>query len=117
MAAEDYLADIDRAEAWLKPRAGHRPWFRFPFLNEGRQDKVKRDAIRAGLAARGLRNGYVTAESSDWHMETLTIAAKAAGKTMDMDALRDLLCGKPCRAQRSSTKRWRSRRPGVRSSR
>lgn len=90
MAAEDYLADIDRAEAWLKPRAGHRPWFRFPFLNEGRQDKVKRDAIRAGLAARGLRNGYVTAESSDWHMETLTIAAKAAGKTMNMDALRDL---------------------------
>lgn len=90
LTAAAYLAEIDRAEAWLKPRAGYRPWFRFPFLNEGRDDKAKRDAVRAGLAARGLRNGYVTADSSDWHIEALTIAAKAAGKSIDMDALRDL---------------------------
>lgn len=87
-SAADYLANIDRADAWLRPHAGFRPWFRFPFLDEGGRDKVKRDAIRAGLAARGLRNGYVTAEASDWNMETLTVAAKKAGKPMDMDALR-----------------------------
>ncbi len=89
-AAPDYLADIDRAEAWLRSREGYRPWFRFPFLNEGRADKIKRDAVRAGLAARGLTNGYVTAEALDWHLEALTIAAKAAGEAIDMDALRDL---------------------------
>ncbi|WP_422058468.1 polysaccharide deacetylase family protein [Sphingomonas sp.] len=88
--AQAYLADLDRAEAWLKVRAGYRPWFRFPFLDEGGKDKVKRDAIRAGLKARGLTNGYVTAESSDWNIESLTIAAKQAGKTMDMKALREL---------------------------
>ena len=88
--ADAYLADVDRAEAWLKPRPGYRPWFRFPFLDEGGKDKVKRDAIRAGLKARGLINGYVTAESSDWNIESLTIAAKQAGKTIDMKALRDL---------------------------
>ncbi|MFN4096953.1 MAG: polysaccharide deacetylase family protein [Sphingomonas sp.] len=88
--ADAYLADVDRAEAWLKPRPGYRPWFRFPFLDEGGRDKVKRDAIRVGLKARGLINGYVTAESSDWNIESLTIAAKQAGKTIDMKALRDL---------------------------
>ncbi|TGX50455.1 polysaccharide deacetylase [Sphingomonas gei] len=85
-----YLADIDKAEAWLKPRHGYRPWFRYPFLDEGGSDKAKRDAVRAGLAARGLTNGYVTAEGSDWNLEQLTIDAKKAGKTIDMAGLRDL---------------------------
>jgi peptidoglycan/xylan/chitin deacetylase (PgdA/CDA1 family) len=90
LAVADYLADIDRAESWLKPRRGYRPWFRFPFLDEGGKDKAKRDAVRAGLAARGLINGYVTAEASDWNMEQRTIEAKKAGKTIDMAGLRDL---------------------------
>jgi peptidoglycan/xylan/chitin deacetylase (PgdA/CDA1 family) len=82
-----YLADLDAAEAWLKGRPGYRPWFRFPFLDEGGKDKAKRDALRAGLAARGLRNGYVTAESSDWHLESLTRDAVRAGKKIDRTAL------------------------------
>ena len=82
-----YLADIDAAEFWLKGRPGYRPWFRFPFLDEGGKDKAKRDALRAGLAERGLRNGYVTAESSDWHLESLTREAVQAGKTVDRKAL------------------------------
>lgn len=90
LTAEAYLADIDRAETWLAPRPGYRPWFRYPFLDEGGKDKAKRDAVRAGLAARGLTNGYVTAEGSDWNLETLTVEAKKAGKTIDMAALRDL---------------------------
>lgn len=88
--AEDYLADLDRAAAWLEGRAGYRPWFCFPYLGEGGRDKEKRDAVRQGLAERGLRNGYVTADGSDWHLEALTIEAAKAGKTMDMKALRRL---------------------------
>jgi peptidoglycan/xylan/chitin deacetylase (PgdA/CDA1 family) len=90
ISAEDYLADVDRAEEWLRDRAGRRPWFRFPFLGEGGTDRAKRDAVRAGLAARGLRNGYVTVDASDWHMEQLTVDAVRAGKRIDMDALRGL---------------------------
>lgn len=86
----DYLADVDKAEAWLEPRPGRRPWFRFPFLDEGGRDKAKRDAVRAGLAGRGLTNGYVTAEGSDWNIEQLAVDAKKAGKKIDMAALRDL---------------------------
>lgn len=90
MAAADYLADIDQAQAWLKGRAGYRPWFRFPFLDEGGKDKAKRDAVREGLKARGLANGYVTAEASDWNIDALAAAAKKDGKKIDMAALRDL---------------------------
>ncbi len=89
-ATADYIADIDRAEAWLNGRNGRRPWFRFPFLNEGRGDKVKRDSVRAALKARGLRNGYVTVDGSDWNLEALTATAVAAGKSVDMAALRNL---------------------------
>ena len=88
--AEGYLADIDRAADWLRGRAGYRPWFRFPYLDEGADDKVKRDAVRAGLKARGLANGYVTADGSDWHLEFLTIAAQEQGKPMDIKQLRRL---------------------------
>ncbi|HEX8241334.1 MAG TPA: polysaccharide deacetylase family protein [Allosphingosinicella sp.] len=90
MPAVDYLADVDRAESWLKGRKGRRAWFRFPFLDEGRGDKAKRDAVRAGLKARGLRNGYVTAEASDWNMDALATEAAQRGKKMDIDALREL---------------------------
>ncbi len=85
-----YLADIDMASAWIKGRKGYRPWYRFTFLDEGRADKAKRDDMRAALKARGLRNGYVTVEASDWNIEDLTLAAAAAGNMMDQTALRDL---------------------------
>lgn len=90
MTAEAYLADIDRASGWLMGRKGLRPWFRFPFLDEGGTDKAKRDAVRAGLAARKLSNGYVTVDGSDWNIEGLTAQARKTGEPIDMDALRDL---------------------------
>jgi peptidoglycan/xylan/chitin deacetylase (PgdA/CDA1 family) len=90
MTAAAYLADIDRAGAWLKGRPGLRPWFRFPYLDEGGNDKGKRDAVRAGLATRGLSNGYVTVDGSDWNIESLTADARKAGKRVDRDGLRDL---------------------------
>jgi peptidoglycan-N-acetylglucosamine deacetylase len=93
ISADDYLADIDKASIWLKGRHGYRPWFRFPYLDEGGRDKAKRDAVRTGLAARGLRNGYVTADGADYNLEDLTIQAVKAGKTMDMKALRKLYVG------------------------
>lgn len=85
-----FLADIDRAEAWLKAQDGYRAWFRFPYLDEGGADKAKRDAVRTGLKARGLTNGYVTLDGSDWQLEGLTQGAARAGQAMDMAGLRTL---------------------------
>jgi peptidoglycan-N-acetylglucosamine deacetylase len=86
----DYLANIDAAEVWLKDRPGRRPWFRFPYLDEGGTDKVKRDALRVGLAERGLRNGYVTADGSDWFLDDLVNKARANGADLDMEQLKRL---------------------------
>lgn len=87
VSVDAYLARVDAAETWLNGRKGYRPWFRFTYLDEGGADKVKRDAVRAGLAARGLRNGYVTAEASDWFMVELWAKAAAAGKKIDRQKL------------------------------
>jgi len=87
---EDYVAEIDATEQWLKGRPGYRPWFRFPFLDEGGADTIKRDAIRNALAARGLRNGYVTIDASDWFYEQAFSNAKRDGHNVDMNALREL---------------------------
>lgn len=90
LSVADYMANVDKAEVWLKGREGRRPWFRYPFLDEGGDDKAKVAAVRAALKARGLHNGYATVDGSDWNIESRTADAVKAGKTIDMDALRDL---------------------------
>ena len=90
LSAEAFLADIDKAAERLDRQPGNRPWMRYPFLDEGGSDKAKVAAVRAGLAARGLQNGVVTIDASDWGYDDMAIQAKAAGKTLDMAALRDL---------------------------
>lgn len=93
IGAEPYLADLDRASAWLAGRRGYRPWFRYPYLDEGNRQGAApgtRDAVRAGLAERRLINGYVTVDSYDWYLDDLANRARAAGRAIDMDALRDL---------------------------
>lgn len=110
LSVADYLANVDQAEAWLKGREGRRPWFRYPFLDEGGADKAKVAAVRAALKARGLHNGYATVDGSDWNIEALTADAVKAGKKIDMDALRDLyvstMVGAADFADRLSRKTW-----------
>ncbi|MDQ8757323.1 polysaccharide deacetylase family protein [Sphingosinicella sp. LHD-64] len=86
----DYLADLDRADRWLEGRPGYRPWYRFPFLDEGRDTPERRDALRGGLRERGLQSGYVTVDSYDWYLDQLVDRAAAAGAAIDRNALRDL---------------------------
>ncbi|MEQ1538212.1 MAG: polysaccharide deacetylase family protein [Sphingorhabdus sp.] len=90
ISVQRFLEDIDKAQDWLKTEKGYRPWFRFPQLDEGGKNSAKRDAVRAGLTERGLRNGYVTADGWDWKLESLTIRAQKSGKHIDQKALRDL---------------------------
>ena len=90
LSVADYMTNVDKAEAWLKDREGRRPWFRYPFLDEGGDDKAKVAAVRTALKARGLHNGYATVDGSDWNIESRTADAVKAGKTIDIDALRDL---------------------------
>ena len=87
---EDYLADLDAAARWLEGREGFRSWFRFPYLDEGRRDTEKRDAMRAALARRGLINAYATVDASDWFYEHELGLAVKAGADVDEAAMRAL---------------------------
>ena len=89
-APQAYLADIDRAEDWLRDRPGHRPWYRFAYLDESAGDRPRRDAVRKGLGERGLANAYVTVDSYDWCLEEISGRAVRAGRSLDMAALRNL---------------------------
>ncbi len=82
----DYIADLDRAIARLAEFEGVKPYYRFPYLDEGR-DLEKRDRLRAELRERGLHNGYVTVDTWDWYLVDLAEEATAAGVAIDLDAL------------------------------
>jgi peptidoglycan/xylan/chitin deacetylase (PgdA/CDA1 family) len=82
----DYIADLDKAEAWLAGRPGTRPWYRLPYLDEGR-DAVRRDALRAALRQRGLLNGYVTVDLWDWAIDDLASKAIREKRAIDRKAL------------------------------
>ncbi len=84
--AADYIADLDKTETWLAGRAGRRPWYRFPYLDEG-HDLERRDAVRAALKQRGLGNGYVTVDFYDWAIDDLARKAIADERQIDLRAL------------------------------
>ena len=87
--ADEYIADVDRAIEFLAGFDGVEPYFRFPFLDEGRE-VGKRDALRDALRERGLINGYVTVDTWDWSLVNLAAQAHAAGVEFDIEDLRDL---------------------------
>lgn len=89
VTAEEYLANIAEADAFLRPLPGFKPWFRFPYLSEG-DTPEKRDAVRQGLIEMGYGQGYVTCDSTDWRTDQLCREAVAEGYEIDMRALRRL---------------------------
>lgn len=89
MDAAAYISDIDEAESKLAGLNNRRPWFRFPYLDEG-TPLEKRDAVRAALQQRGIKNGYVTVDNYDWYIESQWDKAVKAGKSVDMDALKNV---------------------------
>lgn len=86
---DEYVADIDLAIASMRRYDNVQPYFRFPYLDEGRAID-KRDRLRAALAERGLKNGYVTVDTYDWYLVSLAQEARKTGSEFDIEDLRDL---------------------------
>jgi len=88
MSAADFLADAERAKNALAAYPNNTAYFRFPFLDEG-DAPAKRDAIRQGLVALELQQGYVTVDNYDWYLQVLFDEAVRSEKPLDLDAWRD----------------------------
>lgn len=81
-----YIDDLGTADDLLQGFENLRNWYRYPYLDEGRSVE-KRDAIQAGLAAHGLKNGYVTVDNYDWYLDMKWKQAVDAGQHVDLQAL------------------------------
>jgi peptidoglycan/xylan/chitin deacetylase (PgdA/CDA1 family) len=89
IGTNNYIEDVHHADSVLKTIKGYAPWFRYPFLDEGRTKPI-RDSIRNALKARGLSNGYVTIDNYDWYLNGQTRKAILEGKKINEEALKNI---------------------------
>jgi peptidoglycan-N-acetylglucosamine deacetylase len=88
VGVDAFLADVTKADEALRGFKNFRPWFRFPYLHEGKTVEV-RDAVRSYLKQRKYLSAYVTIDTYDWHMDRLLQDALASGKKFSHERLRD----------------------------
>jgi peptidoglycan/xylan/chitin deacetylase (PgdA/CDA1 family) len=84
-----YVKDIHTADKILSAYDSFLSLYRFPFLDEGRDEKM-RDGIRGALAEMNYRHGYVTVDNYDWYMEHLFQRALEQGRSVDYTKLGEL---------------------------
>ena len=89
LGTQGYIQDIQQAHQLLETMPNFRPWFRFPFLDEGRTIPT-RDSLRQALSALGYTNGYVTVDNYDWYINSLFQQALAQKKKLDYTALKTM---------------------------
>ena len=87
--SSEYIADIAAASNILVDYDHYDPFYRFPFLDEGRTEE-KRDAVREALSGLGLAHGYVTVDNYDWHLAGRVKTAVRDGRKVDRVALREV---------------------------
>jgi len=89
VGVDQFIADIKMADTALRKLPNFRPWFRFPYLNEGR-DEATRDRIRQALHDMDYINGYVTIDTYDWYLESMFQQALKEHKKINYDLLKDM---------------------------
>ncbi|MFT5769923.1 MAG: peptidoglycan/xylan/chitin deacetylase (PgdA/CDA1 family), partial [Lysobacterales bacterium] len=87
IGVDAYIEDIKKAHNLLSKYENFIPLFRFPYLDEGR-DIETRDRLRLALEELGYRNGYVTIDNYDYHMDRLLQTAKKQGRVINHSNLR-----------------------------
>jgi peptidoglycan-N-acetylglucosamine deacetylase len=88
MGTANYIRDIQKADSMLKvSMLPYEPWYRYPFLDEGRT-KTSRDSIRAALSALSLMNAYTTIDNYDWHINGAAAKAIVSNTRIDYDELK-----------------------------
>ena len=69
ISINQYVADFLKGDSIISGYNNYTKLFRFPFLKEG-NTVDKRDSMRLTLKEKGYRNGYVTVDASDWHIDS-----------------------------------------------
>lgn len=86
---QNFSEDARKADELLQPLFLGQKYFRFPFLNEGKQSEV-RDQMRIWLDEHNYRNGYVSVDNDDTELTAKLNEAKKLGKKIDYPAAEKL---------------------------
>ena len=89
MGVDNYIEDIKIADSLLKKLPGFTPWFRYPFLDEGKEERI-RNNLRYALRTLGYTNGYVTVDNYNWYLNKLYQDALKKNEKIHYGLLRDL---------------------------
>lgn len=80
---EFYRDDFLRCDSFINGYKNFTKLFRFPYLKEGKT-REKIDQFRAFLKTQGYKNGYVTADASDWYIDSRLSKAVKKDSTLDI---------------------------------
>ncbi len=84
---KQYQDEILACDNVVRSLPGYKPWFRFTFLREG-DTPEKRDGMKAFLKARGIRNAYVSLDTSDWRLDAALEAVLKVHPNADLKPFR-----------------------------
>lgn len=87
VSLEQYQREITDCDAIIRHLPGFKKWFRFTYLREGNTPE-KRDGMRAFLKEKGLRNAYVTLDTSDWRLDGELERVLAKDPNADVEPIR-----------------------------
>jgi peptidoglycan/xylan/chitin deacetylase (PgdA/CDA1 family) len=82
-----FIEDIQKAHEHLSSLPNFRPFFRFPYLCEGKDHAQRQEVIQA-LKAMAYREGYVTVSNHDYYINKLALQAAKAGKHINYEKLK-----------------------------
>lgn len=86
---EEFAKDAEEGDRLLKPLFSGRKFFRFPYLNEGK-DAGARDRMRAWMKTNGYRHGAVSVDDDDYLFSFKMNRAKERGKKIDLSKVEAL---------------------------
>lgn len=89
VTADAFIADIKKAHAVLSSLPNFKPFFRFPYLAEGK-NKTQRQTVIDALQTMGYQEGYTTVNNHDYYLNKLLLKAVNSGKIVDYDKLKNL---------------------------
>lgn len=84
----DYIADIQKNKAYLDGVVGANGYFRFPFLDDGK-DRGQQVELFDGLKTMGLTNTPVTIDTVDWFTSSRMEARLRGSSNADLSPYRD----------------------------
>lgn len=86
---EEFSKDAQKGDQLLAPLMVGQKFFRFPYLNESKDEKL-RDQMREWLQANGYRNGFVSIDNDDYLFSSKINQAKEQGKKIDYKKVEEL---------------------------